>query len=320
MSGIVSYGAYLPFWRLPRSAITAALGSGGGKGTRTVASFDEDTTSMGVEAARIALRQAPADAVPADVLFATTAPAYADKTNATAIHAALALPTHVGAYDLIGAVRSNVAACTLADRLGGLAVLSDQRTGLPGGADESAGGDGAVALLFGDGPGVLAESIGGATASGEFLDRWRQPGDGASQQWEERFGEFAYAPLVEEAVTAALKSAQLAAEDVDHAIVCRAAHPSGAGRRPQHRRSGPTPWSTTWPPRWATRAPRTPGCCSPTCSTGPSPARPSPSSSSPTASTSGCCARPRRSPRTRRRAPSPTRSSPGATTCPTPSS
>ena len=154
------------------------------------------------------------------MLFATTAPAYADKTNATAIHAALALPTHVGAYDLVGAVRSNVAACTLADRLGGLAVLSDQRGGLPGGAEESGGGDGAVALLFGDGPGVLAETIGGATATGEFLDRWRQPGDRASQQWEERFGEFAYAPLVEEAVTAALKSAQLAAEDVDHAIVC----------------------------------------------------------------------------------------------------
>ncbi len=220
MSGIVSYGAYLPVWRLQRSAVTAALGSGGGKGTRTVASYDEDTTSMGVEAARVALRQAPADAVPADVLFATTAPAYADKTNATAIHAALALPTHVGAYDLVGAVRSNVAACTLADRLGGLAVLSDQRGGLPGGAEESGGGDGAVALLFGDGPGVLAETIGGATATREFLDRWRQPGDRASQQWEERFGEFAYAPLVEEAVTAALKSAQLAAEDVDHAIVC----------------------------------------------------------------------------------------------------
>ncbi|MGH9269929.1 MAG: OB-fold domain-containing protein [Ilumatobacteraceae bacterium] len=221
MSGIVSYGAYLPFWRLQRRAITATLGAGGGggKGARTVASYDEDTTSMGVEAGRIALRQAPAGAMPADVLFATTAPAYADKTNASAIHAALDLPTHVGAYDLVWAVRSNVAACTLADRVGGLAVLSDQRIGLPGGAEEAAGGDAAVALLFGDGPDVIAESIGGATASGEFLDRWRLPGDATSQQWEERFGEFAYAPLVEEAVTAALKSAELGAIDVDHAIV-----------------------------------------------------------------------------------------------------
>ncbi len=62
MSGIVAYGTYVPYFRLQRSAITAALGSGGGRGTRAVASYDEDTTSMGVEAARRALRSAPAGA------------------------------------------------------------------------------------------------------------------------------------------------------------------------------------------------------------------------------------------------------------------
>ena len=61
---------------------------------------------MGVEAARIALRAAPEGSTPAIVAFATTAPAYLDKTNATAIHAALALPTSVGAVDCIGSVRS----------------------------------------------------------------------------------------------------------------------------------------------------------------------------------------------------------------------
>ena len=219
MAGIVSYGVYLPYWRLQRAAIAQALGSGKGAGTRRVASYDEDTTSMGVEAARVALRQAPEGATPADVVFATAAPAYADKTNATAIHAALALPSHVGAYDIVGAVRSNVAACTFADRTGGLAVLADIRAGLPGGADEAGGGDAAVALLFGDSPAALTETIGGASATGEFLDRWRLPGDPSSRQWEERFGEHAYAPLVEEAVTAGLKAAGIGAGDVDHAIV-----------------------------------------------------------------------------------------------------
>jgi 3-hydroxy-3-methylglutaryl CoA synthase/uncharacterized OB-fold protein len=218
MTGIVSYGAYLPYWRLQRSAITGVLGGGGGKGTRSVASFDEDTTSMGVEAARIALRRAPDGAVPHDVVFATTAPAYADKTNATAIHAALALPAAVGAYDLAGAVRSNVAACALAAAQEGLAVLSDIRTGLPGGADEAGGGDAAVALLFGEAD-LLAETIGGATATGEFLDRWRTPGDSHSRQWEERFGEHAYVPLADDAVAAALKSAGLTPGDLDHLIV-----------------------------------------------------------------------------------------------------
>ena len=36
----------------------------------------------------------------------------------------------------------------VAELRGGLAVMSDIRTGLPGGADESNGGDAAVALLL----------------------------------------------------------------------------------------------------------------------------------------------------------------------------
>ena len=34
-----------------------------------------------------------------------------------------------------------------------------------------------------------------ASATAEFLERWRVPGDAASRQWEERFGEHAYVPL-----------------------------------------------------------------------------------------------------------------------------
>ncbi|TML95775.1 MAG: hydroxymethylglutaryl-CoA synthase, partial [Actinobacteria bacterium] len=87
--GIVSYGAYLPRHRLARAAIRETLGQGGGKGTRSVAGYDEDTTSMGVEAARKACWNG--SFAPASLHFATTAPAYADKTNATAVHAALGL-------------------------------------------------------------------------------------------------------------------------------------------------------------------------------------------------------------------------------------
>ena len=217
--GVVSYGSYLPYQRMDRGSISAALGTPPGKGTRSIASYDEDTTTMGVEAARLALAGLPDDLMPRLLVLATADPAYLDKTNATAVHAALALPTSAGAYDAVGAVRSNVMACSLAGAGRGLAVLSDVRTGLPGGADEAAGGDAAAALLFGDGPGVLAETIGGGTATGEFLDRWRTPGDAHSRQWEERFGEHAYGPLADEAIAVALKSAGLTVEDLDHVIV-----------------------------------------------------------------------------------------------------
>ena len=91
--GIVAGGTYLPLHRLDRGRIAAALGTPGGGGTRTVAAADEDTTTLGVEAARNALAGLPAEAMPRQVLFATAEPAYLDKTNATTIHAALGLPT-----------------------------------------------------------------------------------------------------------------------------------------------------------------------------------------------------------------------------------
>ena len=106
MRGIVSYGVYVPYWRLARGAITSTLGSGGGRGTRAVASYDEDTTSLGVEAARIALRNAPEGADVGLLAFATTEPAYLDKTNATTLHAALLLDPSSAAYDANGSVRS----------------------------------------------------------------------------------------------------------------------------------------------------------------------------------------------------------------------
>jgi hydroxymethylglutaryl-CoA synthase len=224
MRGITGYGVYVPFWRLDRSAIGATLGQGGGKGTRSVASYDEDTTSMGVEAARAALRAVGGAGDAAGLWFATTTPAYLDKTNATAVHAALDLARSVRAFDCVGSVRSGVAAAAAAAGSGGtqLAVLSDIRTGLPGGADEANGGDAAVAFVYGDGSpddGVIAHVIGSASATGEFLDRWRLPGDAASKQWEERFGEHSYVPLALEAWAAALKDADVTADAVDHVVL-----------------------------------------------------------------------------------------------------
>ena len=221
MRGIIGYGAYVPYYRLDRSKITAAMGSGGGRGTRAVASYDEDTTTMGVEAARNALRDTPA--TPGSLLFATTNPAYMDKTNATAIHAALDLPSDAFAADLGGSVRSAMAALSAAHNSTrvSMAIVSDLRTGLPTGADESNGGDAAAAFLFGsdeDAP-VIAETIGSATATAEFIDRYRQPGDNFSRQWEERFGEHAYLPLAQDVIERGLKSANIDMSDVDSVVL-----------------------------------------------------------------------------------------------------
>ncbi len=223
MNGIVAYGSYIPYYRLDRKAIGEALGTSASQGTRSVASYDEDTTSMAVEAGRAAMRTAPGIA-PAAVYFATASPPYLDKTNATAIHAALDLDPGAAAFDMAGSVRSGMGAIRAALDAGRptLAALSDIRTGLPGGGDEREGGDAAVAFLFGpDGAGVpaLATPIAWAGATAEFLERWRVPGERVSRQWEERFGEHVYVPLAEAALTEALKQAGVTAAAIDHLVV-----------------------------------------------------------------------------------------------------
>lgn len=258
--GILSFGAYIPYHRLDRSDIAEFLGTGGGSGRRSVASYDEDTTTMGAEAARIAWRDGPgsltSSGAPAksdsaadpgsppnldSLWFSTAWPAYAEKTNASAIHAVLRLPADVSVADFGGAARSGIGALTAAVRAGQstntMVVASDIRVGLPSGKDESQGGDAAAALVVGpvggdaasgdaarDGatpnsaPG-LAQCLAVSSATQEFTERWRNPGEPDTKQWEERFGESVYLPLADQALKRALEQAQLSETDIDTAIV-----------------------------------------------------------------------------------------------------
>ena len=211
MRGVISAAGYVPYRRLDRSQIAALFGSGGGEGTRAVASYDEDTTTMGYAAADLALRAT--DVEPEALWFTTSAPAYLEKTNAAAIHAALRLDPAVGALDFGGAVRSGVGALRTALAGGGpsLVVAADKRDGLPAGADEASAGDGAAAVLVGDdsrGP-VLAEYLGGASLTLEVTERWRVPGGERSRAWEERFGAHVFGPAAADAWQAALADSGL---------------------------------------------------------------------------------------------------------------
>jgi hydroxymethylglutaryl-CoA synthase len=212
MRGIVSWGAYLPYRRLERAEITALVGQGGGRGTRTVASFDEDATTMAVEASRLALRAT--DVAPDTVLFGSVVPAYADRTNATALHAALGLAGTVPAFDLGLSTRSGVGGLLMALRGGGtsLVATADIRGGLAGSAEEANGGDAAAALVVGehrsDAP-LLAEVVATASATAEFVDRWRTPGDTRSKVWDDKFAEVTYLALGRTAWDQALAEAGL---------------------------------------------------------------------------------------------------------------
>lgn len=217
MTGIVSYGSYIPFWKLDRTAISSAIGGRPRSGWRAVASYDEDTTTMGVEAARHAIRSLNGPDVGA-VVFATAEPAYLQKSNANAVHAALDLDTSVPTFDMVGNARSGIAAMLLAERLGGIAVISDMRNGPSGSTEESDGADVAAALQFGDDR-VIAELVGAGHATLELMDRWRFPGERFTHSSDERFVEHVYAQLTDAAVAAALKDADIGEGAVDHLVV-----------------------------------------------------------------------------------------------------
>jgi len=222
MRGIVAWGTYLPFWRLDRSTIAAFAGpitgghSGGG-GTRTVASYDEDPTTMAVEASRRALRTT--GAVPDVALLATVSPAYADRTNATALHAALRLPDSTAAFDAGLSPRSAMGALLVGLRSTGTSLIAsaDVRGGLAGSADEANGGDAAAAFVVADdepdAP-VLSEVVATASRTAEFVDRWRSPGETRSKTWDDRFAEVTYSQLGADAWNAALDAAGVSADQI----------------------------------------------------------------------------------------------------------
>ena len=215
MPGIERYGAYVPFFRLPLAEL-------GGRGERAVASYDENAVSMAVEAAREALRGFDGESVNALLLSSTSLP-YVEKLNAATVHAALELPASVLALDLGGSTRSG-----LAGLLAGFDLAAAGRTavvaggevvvGAPSGPREAQGGDAGSAFVLGPGDGA-ARLIGRASSTEEVLDVWRSPEMPFARQWEERFGEGVFVPLLADVLKRALADAGIEASDLARVAV-----------------------------------------------------------------------------------------------------
>src|SRR5438046_399064 len=182
---------------------------GAGERERAVASSDEESGSMAVEAARDAVRGGVAVDT---VLFATTSPAYAEKLDAATIQAALDLPESVGSVGLGGSSRMGLAALLLGLDLAAagrraLVCASDVIVGAPGGARESQGGDGAAAFVTGSDRDAIARVLGRASATIEIVDGWRVPEERVPRQWEERFIADTMAPAIADTARRALEAA-----------------------------------------------------------------------------------------------------------------
>jgi len=225
MVGIKSYGAYIPYRRLPRSVINAAWGRGGGRGEKAVAGIDEDTISLAVSAGIDCLKGVDPKTIDAVYLATTTAP-YIERLNANIVATALDVRQDARNADFANCLRAGATALLSAiDAVKSgtlknvLIAVSDMRMGGASGEDEQALGDGAAAFLVGN-DGVALEVEGSYTISQDMVDYWRITGDTFIRSWEDRFGRDAgYSVTPVETVKTLLTKLNLAPKDISKVCI-----------------------------------------------------------------------------------------------------
>jgi len=218
LAGIAAWGAYIPTFRLDRKTMGKAWDTPALPGERSVSAGDEDSLTMGVEAALAATRGRDLSDLDA-VFFATTTSPYAEKQVAATIAAVLDRP---GAFtsDVTGslraattALRQAIDAIAAGSARAALVVAADARPAEPATATEQLFGDGAAAVLVtADG----AASIMAATGVTEdFTGPWRRTTDDYVRSFEPKLEtEYGYARSVAEAVKEILEKSDVSPDEV----------------------------------------------------------------------------------------------------------
>lgn len=223
---ILGFGAYVPRRRLQRSAIFAAHGwytpglKGSAKGEKAIGNWDEDSVTMAVEAARDVLGEAGGAQVEALTLASTTLPS-ADRLNAGIVKEALSLADAVAAADAGGSLRAGTSAllAALEGRTTRLVLAADRRVAKPGSEAEMTLGDGAAAVLVGDGDGI-ARFLGGHSVTVDFVDHFRSAQAEFDYGWESRWiRDEGYAGILGGAIREALAKHGIETGSIDRALI-----------------------------------------------------------------------------------------------------
>ncbi len=218
MTGIVTYGGYVPFHRIKKSEIAAAYGKIAKTGEKAVAYYDEDSLTMAVAASLNAIPSADGKDLKG-VYFATTTSPYREKQCASQIAAVMDCNHAVRSADFSSSLKcaSDAMLTALEFAKSGertLVAAADCRLGGNDGSYENDLGDGGAAFVFGDGDDVIAEFIGSATVSIEGYDMWRLQDSKIVRFWDVRFANTQlYVPMVTEAVKNVLAQTSLKPED-----------------------------------------------------------------------------------------------------------
>lgn len=195
--GITAFGGYVPRRRLQRKAMVEAnawFNSGiraYSKGERSMCNWDEDSLTMGVEAARDAFTAGRPENIEAVFLASTSMP-FKDRQNVGVLTTALNLSEDMMTMDITSSQRCGTTgllnAFKVAKGLDGdvLFVAAEKRRAKAAGVQELLYGDGAAALTLGS-ENVMAEFLGGAQVADDFVDHYKGDGEDFDYNWEERW-------------------------------------------------------------------------------------------------------------------------------------
>lgn len=196
------------------------------RGERSVANFDEDSTTMSVEACVDCLGSLERQNIDG-LYFASTTPPYKEKECATLVATATDLRPEIMTTDFGNSLRAGTAGFRAAlDAVNAgsagsiLLTASDSRIGYPGSNNEQSFGDAAATLLIGNttNPAVVVE--GSFSISNELYDVWRLDKDTYVQNWEDRFIiEHGYTENMQKAVSALMERQGLSPKDISKAIL-----------------------------------------------------------------------------------------------------
>lgn len=188
MIGLVSYGVYVPFYRIKVEEVAnqwgenpANIKSGLLVEEKAVPDLDEDTATIAVEAARAAVRRADVDPKEIGAIYVgSESHPYAVKPTATIVAAAIGASTSLTAADFEFACKAGTAAIQTSmglvslDKIKyGLAIGADVSQASPGDALEYAAGAGGAAFVIGQDQ-IVAEIEEYASFTSDTPDFWRR--------------------------------------------------------------------------------------------------------------------------------------------------
>lgn len=158
MIGIKSYGAYLPKYLMPRELIAKAWDFPAVPGTKAIASVDEDSLTMAVEAGLDCLSGIDPKSIDG-LYFASTTQVYTEKDSASFIATVLDMREDIITIDFTDSLKAGTTALARAmdtikankDISSILIIASDTREAEPATMYEFGYADGAAALLVSEG-------------------------------------------------------------------------------------------------------------------------------------------------------------------------